>query len=108
MRMSRIVSLLMVVAAILVATTIFDASIIKSTIAVLIVAVLVKLGWVMIGGLAAPIPDPAEAGQLRKVKLLYRCSVCGAEVKMTVAASEDPEPPRHHLEDMDLVAPTIE
>ena len=45
------------------------------------------------------------AGLLRKVKLVYRCGICGAEVKMTVAASEDPEPPRHCLEDMDLVTP---
>ena len=56
-------------------------------------------------GVAQPVPEPLEAGKLRKVKLVYRCSICGAEVKMTVASSEDPEPPRHCLEDMELVTP---
>ena len=36
---------------------------------------------------------------------MYRCAICGAEVRMTIAPDEDPEPPRHCLEDMDLVAP---
>jgi hypothetical protein len=39
------------------------------------------------------------------VKIAYRCSICGTEVRMTVAPDEDPPPPRHCLEDMDLVAP---
>jgi hypothetical protein len=34
--------------------------------------------------------------------------VCGAELKMTAAATQDPEPPRHCMEDMQLVAPVIE
>ena len=36
---------------------------------------------------------------------MYRCSICGTEVRMTAANDEVPEPPRHCLEDMDLVAP---
>ena len=47
-------------------------------------------------------------GEMRKVNLRYRCSICGAEVKMTAAAEEEPEPPRHCLEDMELVAPIDE
>ena len=62
----------------------------------------------MLGGLARPVPEPLPAGELRKVRLLYRCSICGTEVRMTAATDEDPEPPRHCLEDMDLVAPTME
>jgi hypothetical protein len=31
--------------------------------------------------------------------------VCGLEIKMMLAPEEDPDPPRHCLEDMDLVAP---
>ncbi len=42
-------------------------------------------------------PDPAD---LRPVDARFRCSVCGAEVTMTVSASDDPEPPRHCREDM--------
>ncbi|MEM7141150.1 MAG: hypothetical protein AAF548_08960 [Actinomycetota bacterium] len=64
-----------------------------------------RLGLVMIRGLAQPVPEPPPAGELRKVKIMYRCSICGAEVRMTVAPNEEPAPPRHCLEDMDLVAP---
>ncbi|HUF85113.1 MAG TPA: hypothetical protein VMQ81_11035 [Acidimicrobiia bacterium] len=42
-------------------------------------------------------PDPA---QLRPVDARFRCSVCGAEVTMTVSASDEPEAPRHCREDM--------
>ncbi|HEX6312276.1 MAG TPA: hypothetical protein VF152_11710 [Acidimicrobiia bacterium] len=46
-------------------------------------------------------PDPAD---LRPVDLRFRCQVCGAEVTMTVSATEEPEPPRHCREDMVLIA----
>jgi hypothetical protein len=42
---------------------------------------------------------------MRKVKITYRCSLCGTEVRMTMAPDEEPEPPRHCMEDMDLVLP---
>lgn len=45
-------------------------------------------------------PDPEE---IQPVDLHFRCVVCGAEVTMTAAQDEDPEPPRHCREDMDLV-----
>ena len=60
----------------------------------------------MLGGLARPVPEPPPPGELRKVRLRYRCSICGTEVRMTAANDEVPEPPRHCQEDMDLVAPT--
>lgn len=66
---------------------------------------MLRVGIAMLRGLARPLPEPPPAGELRKVKIGYRCSVCGAEVRMTVAPDADPEPPRHCLEDMDLVAP---
>jgi hypothetical protein len=46
-------------------------------------------------------PDPDE---IRPVDLHYRCIVCGAEVTMTAAQDDDPEPPRHCREDMVPVA----
>ena len=58
-----------------------------------------------LGGLARPVPEPPPAGELRKVRLTYRCSICGTEVRMTAANDEMPEPPRHCQEDMDLVTP---
>jgi hypothetical protein len=63
------------------------------------------IGVTLLGGMARPIPEPPPAGELRKVKLTYRCSICGSEVRMTVSPTQDPEPPRHCLEDMDLVTP---
>ena len=66
---------------------------------------LLRLGVMLLGGLARPIPEPPPAGELRKVKIQFRCSICGAEVRMTVAPDEEPQAPRHCLEDMDLVAP---
>lgn len=66
---------------------------------------MIRIGLTMLRGLARPVPEPPPPGELRKVKITYRCSICGAEVRMTIAPHEDPEPPRHCLEDMDLVAP---
>ncbi|MEY2433297.1 MAG: hypothetical protein QOC92_3022 [Acidimicrobiaceae bacterium] len=58
----------------------------------------------MLGGLARPVPEPPPPGELRKVKLVYRCSICGTELRMTAANDAVPEPPRHCQDDMDLVA----
>jgi hypothetical protein len=69
---------------------------------------ILRIGVVMLGGLARPVPEAPPPGELRKVRLLYRCSICGTEVRMTAANEEQPEAPRHCLEDMDLVAPTME
>jgi len=66
---------------------------------------MIRIGLAMLRGLAQPIPEPPPAGELRKVKISYRCSICGSEVRMTIAPHEEPQAPRHCLEDMDLVAP---
>ena len=67
--------------------------------------VMLKLGARILGSFAQPIPPPPDPGELRKVKLIYRCSICATEVRMTMANDEVPEPPRHCLEDMELVTP---
>jgi hypothetical protein len=79
--------------------------VLKLVVAVVVFLVIMRIGLAILRGLARPVPEPPPAGELRKVKIAYRCSICGAEVRMTVAAEEDPEPPRHCQEDMDLVAP---
>ena len=89
----------------MVAGLLTSASVVSLLIAALAVLVLFKIGFAMLGGLAQPVPEPPPAGELRKVKIMYRCSICGTEVRMTVANDEMPEPPRHCLEDMDLVTP---
>lgn len=80
---------------------------IKLVIAVAAFVLIMRLGMLILGGLARPHPPP-EAGELRRVNLRYRCSICLAEVRMVQASEELPMPPRHCQEDMDLVAPTFE
>jgi hypothetical protein len=70
--------------------------------------VVLKLGFWMLRGLANPLPPPPPAGEMRRVNLRFRCGVCGVELKMTAAPDEEPPPPRHCTEDMELVAPVME
>jgi hypothetical protein len=88
-----------------VALLVTEASVVAVAIAAAAVFVLFKIGFAMLGGLAQPVPEPPPAGELRKVKIMYRCAICGTEVRMTVANDQMPEPPRHCLEDMELVTP---
>jgi hypothetical protein len=81
--------------------------ILKLVIGVVGCFVILRIGIFVLRALGRPVPVPAE-GELRRVNLRYRCSVCGAEVKMTKAGEELPEAPRHCMEDMQVVAPTIE
>ena len=81
--------------------------IVNLLIALVIAFVILRLGLFVLRAIARP-PEPPQEGELRKVNLRYRCSICGAEVKMVQASEELPEPPRHCMEDMDLVAPPIE
>ncbi len=67
--------------------------------------VVFRVGLWVLRGLARPVPPPPPPGEMRRVNLRYRCSLCGVELKMTAAPDEEPEPPRHCLEDMQLVAP---
>lgn len=80
----------------------------KLLLSALFVVIVLRLGLAVLRGLARPVPEPPPSGELRKVNLRFRCSVCGMELKMTAAADEDPSPPRHCLEDMQLVAPALE
>lgn len=76
----------------------------KIVIAITAGLVIFRLGLMVLRSLAMPPPEPPPSGELRKVKLVYRCSVCGAELRMTKANDEAPEAPRHCMEDMDLIA----
>ncbi len=90
---------------VLAARLLTGASLLALVVAAFAVFVLFKIGFAMLGGLAQPVPEPPPPGELRKVKIMYRCTICGTEVRMTVANDQMPEPPRHCLEDMDLVTP---
>jgi hypothetical protein len=64
-----------------------------------------KTGIAMLRSLTRPLSPPPPPGEMRKVNLRYRCSVCGVELRLTLAPDEDPPPPRHCLEEMVVVAP---
>jgi hypothetical protein len=76
----------------------------KILIVIVAFLVIMRVGLFVIRTLSTEPPVPDE-GELRRVNLRYRCSICGAEVKMTRAGEDLPDPPRHCMEDMELVAP---
>jgi len=63
-----------------------------------------RVGIALMRGMVRPMPEPPPPGELRKVKLTYRCPVCGMGLRVTTASHEDPVPPRHCMDEMDLVA----
>lgn len=73
--------------------------------AIVIFFVLWRVGVGMLRSMSEPLPPPPPPGEMRRVSVRYRCSVCGLELKMTLAAEEEPDPPRHCMEEMDLLAP---
>jgi hypothetical protein len=77
----------------------------KLIIGALFIVIVLRMGFWILGAFAMPAPKPPPEGEMRKIDLRYRCSICGTELRMMVAPTDDPEPPRHCLEDMDLVAP---
>jgi hypothetical protein len=78
---------------------------VRVVVAVIVAVILLRVGMAVLGGFARPVPAPPEPGELRKVRLTYRCTICATEVRMTQANDEVPEPPRHCMEDMELVTP---
>jgi hypothetical protein len=81
--------------------------VVKLLVAAVAFLVIWKLGVFVLRTISSPMPEP-EPGEMRKVNLRYRCSICGAEVRMTSAPDAMPEPPRHCMDEMQLVAPTFE
>ena len=72
-------------------------------IALVMAFVIIKVGYAMLGSLASPMPEPPPPGELRRVKLTYRCPQCGMELRVTQAPDEVVLPPRHCMDEMDLV-----
>jgi len=83
-------------------------TILRLLVALAVFLLIWKVGRAMLGGLVRPKPEPPPPGELRKVKITFRCSQCGTEVRMTVANDEVPDAPRHCMDEMDLVAPVDE
>ena len=78
--------------------------VLKILMAIAVAMILLRMGLAVLRTLATPLPEPPPVGELRKVKLQYRCSLCGTEVRITVATDESPDPPRHCMDDMELMA----
>ncbi len=76
---------------------------VRVVIAMLSFYLILRVGIAVLGAFARPIPEPPPPGELRKVKLVYRCSSCGAELRMTLANDQVPQPPRHCADEMDLM-----
>ncbi|MEZ5343826.1 MAG: hypothetical protein R2706_21035 [Acidimicrobiales bacterium] len=74
----------------------------RTVIAIAISYLLLTIGFGIIGAFARPIPEAPPAGELRRVKLTYRCVTCGAELRMTLANDQMPAPPRHCMDEMEL------
>ena len=72
---------------------------------VLMLMIIWRTGIGMLRSMTTPLPPPPPPGEMRRINVKYRCSMCGLEIKLMLAPDQDPPPPRHCLEDMDLVAP---
>ncbi len=75
---------------------------VRVIIALVFAYAILVLGMAVIGSFARPVPEPPPPGELRKVKLTYRCPTCGAELRMTLANDQVPSPPRHCSDEMEL------
>lgn len=79
--------------------------VVNVVVAVVAALVIFKVGFAMLGSFARPAPEPPPPGEMRRVNLTYRCPLCGMELRVREALSEDPVPPRHCMDEMELVAP---
>lgn len=76
----------------------------RTGIALVAMFLLFRLGFTIVGAFARPVPEAPPPGELRRVRLSYRCAECGTELRMTLANDEVPDAPRHCTEPMELTA----
>lgn len=81
-----------------------SVTILRILIAIGAALLILRVGFSMLRGLARPLPEPPPEGELRRVNLRYRCSVCATEIRMVKSTAEDPIAPRHCMDEMELVA----
>ena len=70
-----------------------------------IMVVVWRTGIGMLRSMTSSLPPPPPTGEMRRINVRYRCTVCGVELRMVMAPDQDPPPPRHCLEEMELIAP---
>jgi hypothetical protein len=78
---------------------------VRILIAILFAAIVLRMGIGLLRMLGTPQPEPPPPGELRKVRITYRCDICGTEVQMRVSPLQEPEPPRHCMDEMTMVTP---
>jgi hypothetical protein len=72
-------------------------------VAIAMFMVIVRVGVWAVRMIAQPAPPPPPTGELRRINAKFRCAVCGMEMRVMLAPDEDPEPPRHCMEEMELL-----
>ncbi len=77
--------------------------VLQIVIAVLIFVVVMRVGIWLLRLIVSEPPPPPPRGELRKVDARYRCGVCGMEMKVMLSPDQEPEPPRHCMEEMALI-----
>lgn len=85
-----------------VALVVVGYSPVRVAIAMAAMFVLFRLGLALLGSFARPIPPPPPPGELRRVRLTYRCGSCGTELRITRANDQVPDAPRHCADEMEL------
>ena len=65
--------------------------------------VIFKVGYALLASFGSPMPDPPPVGEMRRVKLTYRCPQCGMLLRVTQAPYQEILAPRHCMDEMDLV-----
>ncbi|MCP5033314.1 MAG: hypothetical protein GY939_16065 [Actinomycetia bacterium] len=100
-RRKRSIQLLAVVA--LVVLLALGVPMVRAVIGVALAYVILAAGTAILGAFVRPIPQVPPPGELRRVKLVYRCPTCGTELRMTLANDSIPQAPRHCADEMELM-----
>ena len=52
-----------------------------------------KVGFGMLRSMTSSLPPPPPSGEMRRINVRYRCSVCGMELKLTLHPTKTRHPP---------------
>ncbi|MGA1087325.1 MAG: hypothetical protein ACO3U6_07050, partial [Ilumatobacteraceae bacterium] len=55
------------------------------TIGLLLLAFIWKVGLGMLRSMTSSLPPPPPSGEMRRINVRYRCSLCGVELRLTMA-----------------------